>query len=65
MSIDQRLQAFFRIQQAFGLGSQTPFNHHSQHDDDEDEDEEMMILTLVIELAAVFPHLVALLLSSS
>ena len=40
MSIDQRLQAFFQMQQASGSGSQPLFTHHSQHNEDEDEEEE-------------------------
>jgi len=40
MSIDQRLQAFFQMQQAFGSGSQPPFTHHLQHNEDEKEEEE-------------------------
>ena len=40
MSIDQRLQIFFQIQQASGSGSQLPFTHHSQYNDDVDEDED-------------------------
>ena len=40
MSIDQRLQAFFQMQQAFGSGSQPPFTHHSQHNEEDGEAEE-------------------------
>ena len=40
MSIDQRLQAFFQMQQVFGLGFQPPFTHHSQHNEEDGEAEE-------------------------
>ena len=67
MSIDQRLQPFFQMRQTSDSGSQPPFTHYSQHNEDEDEERKRkrMILTLVIELVAVFPQLVALLLGSS
>ena len=38
ISIDQRLQPFFQMQQASGSRSQPPFTHHSQQNEDEDED---------------------------
>jgi len=37
--IDQRLKAFFQMQQASDSKFQPPFTHHSQHDEDEDEDD--------------------------
>ena len=40
MSIDQRLQAFFQVQQASGSGSQPPFTHPSQHNEEDGEAEE-------------------------
>ena len=40
ISINQHLQAFFQMQQAFGSRSQPSFTHYSQHNEDEDEDEE-------------------------
>jgi len=40
MSIDQRLQSFFQMQQASSSGSQPSFTHHSQHNEDENEDED-------------------------
>ena len=40
MSIDQRLQVFFQMQQASGSGSQPPFTHHLQHNEEDGEAEE-------------------------
>ena len=39
-SIDQRLQGFFKMQQASDSGCQPHFAHHSEHNDDKDENED-------------------------
>jgi len=40
MSIDQRLQAFFQMQQASASGAKSPLTHPSQHNEEDGEAEE-------------------------
>jgi len=61
MIIDQRLQAFFQMQQTSGSGSLIIWNIMRMRK----RKGKRMILTLVIGLVAIFPQLVALLLDSS